>query len=85
MCGGTLVNRYTVLTAAHCIQTSFTESINDQSYVVSVANPYDSSQFVVYVGVNNNYFLTSGSEPSYPAVKMTVWNVIRVREYIFIS
>ena len=78
LCGGTLINRYTVLTAGHCIITSFTETVGFSTYTVNVVNPYLASQYVVYVGVYDNSFLSSGAAPSYPAVKMTVRNVIRV-------
>jgi hypothetical protein len=76
--GGTLLNRFTVLTAAHCIQTEFSTSVNGNSYTIKVDNPYDSKQFAVYIGAYDISFINNGETPSSPTVKMNVYKVIRV-------
>lgn len=74
VCGGTLINRYTILTAAHCISTSFKYGTT----TLYVDNPFDSTQYTVYVGLNNDSFIDTGVPPPYPAVAMSVNNIIRV-------
>jgi hypothetical protein len=83
-CGGTLINRFTVLTAAHCILTKFqVQSTRCSNYYygyciyysyvdVYVKHPFDSSQYTVYLGIHNQYELTQ------PVVKMAVNKIIRV-------
>jgi V8-like Glu-specific endopeptidase len=61
LCGGTLIDQYTVLTAGHCVVTSFTAKVNGISQTFTVSNPYDGSQYTVYVGVNNSTFWKLGS------------------------
>lgn len=77
-CQGSLINRYTVLTAAHCIVTEFSQVIGSNTYTISVTNPYNAAQYSVFVGVYNNTFISTNSF-EYPTVKMNVWQVIRVR------
>jgi len=61
LCGGTLIDQYTVLTAGHCVVTSFTAKVNRISQTFTVSNPYDGSQYTVYVGVNDSTFWKLGS------------------------
>ena len=56
MCGGTLLNKYTILTAAHCINTEFDYPIGLNTYTVPVLDPFDLSQYSVYLGNESNYF-----------------------------
>ena len=76
-CGGTLIDRQTILTAAHCIPTTVDFTYADTTYTLLVTtNPYYptvASMFSVYLGVQS---LTGIN--MYPVVKMNVANVIRV-------
>ena len=73
MCGGTIINSYTILTAAHCINMNFEEDIGLNKYVIPVADPFEPTQYSVYVGA---YDLAN--RDSLPTVKMAVKKVIRV-------
>ena len=74
LCGGTLINSYTVLTAAHCIETEFDHTVNGVTYKIPVNDPYDVSQYSVYVGAYDKTYLDK-----YPTVKMELKKIIRVR------
>jgi secreted trypsin-like serine protease len=81
ICGGTIINKYTILTAGHCIETSFSQTISGYSYTIAVADPYDASQYSVYVGAYDVSFLSYGYNPTSPTVKMSVRKVIRHPNY----
>ena len=63
------------MTAAHCITTQFDHTIGQITYSVSVKNPYDASQFSVYVGAHGISFLTN---PQFLYNEMAVKRIIRV-------
>lgn len=81
ICGGTLINLDTILTAAHCINDVFSHVIGKYTYYVDVDDPFDASQYTVYVGAHDLSFLSSNRPPSYPTVKMAVKKVIRHSNY----
>ena len=65
---GTIIDRFTILTTAYSIVTSF----DHNGYTVNVKDPFDATQYTVYVGLQYEMTLT------YPVVAMSVQNIIRV-------
>ena len=56
-CGGTLIDSYTVLTAAHCQGSqSFSVTSWSKTYKATVANYLNPKFYSVYLGVFNNSF-----------------------------
>ena len=77
ICGGTLIDRSTVLTAAHCIQTTISIIYNRTEYTYPISfnqlYPTMGSMYKVYLGVHNR-----SSDFDDEAVRMDVSNVIIV-------
>jgi hypothetical protein len=65
---GTIIDRFTILSTASLIVTSFYHN----GYTVNVTDPFDATQYTVYVGLQYEMTLT------YPVVAMSVQNIIRV-------
>ena len=68
-CGGTLIDRKNILTAASCIQKTVTYngSVFTNSYYPTIE-----SQYTVYLGLQNKSFIQDTGDISPPAVKMFV-------------
>ena len=79
-CAGTLIDRATVLTAAHCIQETIDVQIGGRTFTVNVANPFDPTQYTVSVGLHSIAFKNNGSAPPFPGVAIAVKTVIRVSQ-----
>ena len=72
-----LIDRYTVLTAAHCLaDKKITITRGGNSYTAIVANYLDPKHYSVYLGVFNNSF--PADSPSGNAIQATVKAVIPV-------
>jgi secreted trypsin-like serine protease len=78
-CGGTIVDRYTVVTAAHCLIQP-TEIYNGRTY--TIANPLNPTAYKVYAGAHNidftNYY---NADPTAPTIRLQVKKVIQVILY----
>ena len=79
MCGGTLIDKKTILTASHCIQTTVNLIYNRTEYTFPIAfnrlYPTMGSMYKVYLGVHNR------SEDE--SIRMDVSDVIMVSEILF--
>ncbi len=79
-CGGTLIDRSTILTAAHCLPKTFSFKYGVYRYTASITPnsiyPTYASMFKVYLGVQDISKLNI-----FPVVKMDISNVILVREF----
>jgi hypothetical protein len=77
ICSGTLVNRHTILTAAHCIVESFETADGDNMLIQpNKYYPTYESMFTVYIGVNA--FQNSNKLISDPTVAAKLSKVIKV-------
>lgn len=66
-CGGTLINRDTILTAAHCVSETIEFTYENIDYMTTFTpsefNPTFESMFKVYVGINDINGLLTFNNP----------------------
>lgn len=84
-CGATLIDRQTVLTAAHCYvdQVSYTDNYGRQYIVDVVPNAYHKtieSAYTVYLGLHNNSAILEGT-----FVSGSQGVAIKVKKFIQVS
>ena len=81
-CGGTLIDRQTVMTAAHCIPTTVTFNYAGEAYTRPVVTnslyPTIASMFSVYLGLQDKSSIDSSDSFSLPTVKSSVAKVVVV-------
>jgi V8-like Glu-specific endopeptidase len=87
-CAGTLINRYTILTSAHCIINEFVYENDNATFNVTVEPnryyPTWESMFRVYLG--GHYTLYLPLNPVLPTVRVPIAKIITVmnKNYIFL-
>lgn len=81
MCGGTLITRNTIVTAAHCIVEIVDFVYNFKTYYINVEPnsyyPTKESMYKVYLGLHNNEGVFNGSDIS-PSVEISIKTIIKV-------
>ncbi len=79
MCAGTLINRYTVLTAAHCILTKFDYGYQGDQYTIPVSPnkyyPTQEAMFRVYLGAYNMTNLKTNS-----VISRSIARIVKVND-----
>jgi secreted trypsin-like serine protease len=85
LCGGSLIYRDTVLTAAHCRQTQISFKYDGSYYTIDIEPnkyfPTLESMFQVYLGIQNIKNVINGLDIQ-PGVRMEVGQVVVVRDLL---
>lgn len=80
-CGGSLIDRRTVLTAAHCIITETETKYKNKTYKISIKPnefyPNFESMVTVYLGLHNKTVIDA-EQIKYPAIMRKVQSIKRV-------
>ena len=83
-CGGSLIDRKTVLTAAHCIITEAETKYKNKTYKISIKPneyyPTIESMVTVYLGLHNKTVINA-EQITYPA---TMRQVVSIKRVIFL-
>jgi hypothetical protein len=81
MCGGVLIDKTTVLSAAHCVTKTVSFSYGSETLTFPVTTnseyPTLSSMYTIVLGLQDSSLIDLPN--IYPAVRMTVRKVIAVR------
>ena len=77
-CQGTLIDEFTVITAAQCIISSFIYNTADENNYIASVNPYNANQYTVFLGANDISSISNGESALPPIQKISVKNVINV-------
>ena len=77
-CGGTLIRRDVVMTAAHCLMNQFVYKNSFIDYAENEFNPSVESLYSVFAGAHNISTIASTNEPPKGVVRASVVRVVRV-------
>ena len=81
-CGGSLIDRQTILTTSSCIRSSVSYSMNGTNYTSSVFSnsyyPTIASQYTVYLGVHKKSSIDNYVTFTTPTIKLNVSKIIMV-------
>ena len=84
-CGGTLIDRKTILTAASCIRRSVNFNYNGSNYTDNIYSnsfyPTTASQYKIYLGLQNKSSIINNSA----ALSFNVSQIIMVKKIFFIK
>jgi secreted trypsin-like serine protease len=81
-CGGTLIDRFTVISAAHCIVNEIQLSFFEKMQIVpNEYYPTYESMFTIYAGIYNISFHKKRQPVTYPGVKLDLEKIISHENY----
>ncbi len=87
MCGGTLVNHYKIITAAHCITDVYTYINNGQNIrrllKPTTIYPTIESRLLVYLGLHSISNLQFNPKHSAVAFEVSKINIVIIKIYFF--